>query len=167
MDEWCERAVFIFELCDPQIKYDNLEYVAACLQSRVIDIPLSNVRAWHKLLLNQGNVRNDGNTELTYIADCCCDMVNLKWSGDDEWGDGIIDTVEAITLGSRGVYSSLIGTLVVIIHDDHADLQIVLPSHVVLGSFCNVQIIICHCLYEELKSEESLLSVVSCALCII
>ena len=85
MSEWCERAVFIFELGNAHIKCDNLEYVAACLESRVIDIPLSNVRVWHSMLLNKGHVRNDGSAELTHIASCCSDMVNIKWSADDEW----------------------------------------------------------------------------------
>jgi hypothetical protein len=161
--EWCERAVFIFELGDAQSQLESLHYVAACLESGVIDIPVCNVRGWHNILVDKGHVRNDGNTDLTYIASCCCDMVNLKWSADDEWGEGIIDTIEAVTLGSGGVYPSLIGTLVIVIHDDHADLRIVNQAHVLLRSFSNMPIIICHCLYEELKGEDSVPSLVACA----
>ena len=52
-------------------------------------------------------------------------LFNIKWSADDEWGEGIIDTIEAVTLGSKGVYPFLIGTLVIVIHTDNADLQII------------------------------------------
>ena len=129
----------------------------------MIDIPFCNVRGWHSRLYDKGQVKNNGESDLSDIASSCCGMVNIKWPADDEWGEDIIDTIEAVTLGPKGVYLSLIGTLVIIIHEDRAELRIIHKAHVLCNCFCNMSLILCHCLFAQIKGEQALPSLVNCA----
>ena len=97
--EWIDRAVFVFHPHDAQKQSATIKYVAACLDDKVIDIPFCNARGWHSRLFDKGQVKNNGESDLSDIASSCCDMANIKWSADDEWGEDIIDTIEAVTLG--------------------------------------------------------------------
>ena len=141
--EWVERGVFIFELSDnkQQIMSQNLHHVAAALDDRVIDIPVCNVRAWHSMLLDHFLVRSDVG-ELSEVACSCCDMVNAKWSFGELWDEDRVDTIEAVILDSKGVYSSLIGTLVIVMHEHREELQSIHQAHVRFGRYHGLSIII-------------------------
>ena len=81
IDEWVDRGVFLFEVGPTQAAMSNL---LACLDDKVIDMPHCNVSGWHSMIHNKGHIRNDGVSDLCDIASSCCDMVNIKWSADDE-----------------------------------------------------------------------------------
>jgi hypothetical protein len=100
--EWVERAVFLFEMGVNARQLNSLNQLAACLDSRVIDMPLCNVKSWHKTLQGKGSV-SENDHEHGDIVENCCNLVNVKMSGDDEEGEDFIDTIEAVTLGPRGV----------------------------------------------------------------
>ena len=162
--EWVERGVFIFELSDnkQQITSHKLHHVAAALDDRVIDIPVCNVRTWHSMLLDKGFVRSDVG-ELSDVACSCCDMADAKWSVGELWDEDSVDTIEAVILDSRRVYSSLIGTLVIVMHEHTAELHLINQAHVRFGKYHGLPIIIFRSLYQELKREEDYSSVAICA----
>ena len=127
----------------------NVEFVAAALDDRKIDIPLRNVVTWHRMLVDQGPVTNNDQHLLFKVARSVCDMVNVKWSNDED----TVDTVETVTLGAKGVYPSLVGTLVIILHKHRAELQLMNTAHVRLKAYSNLSVIICRRLYHDSQSE--------------
>ena len=139
-----------------------MHFLAADMDASIIDLSFCNAQSWHNSLLNKGLVKG-GTGQLSDIASRCCDMVNIKWSGDDEWDEEIVDTVEAIILQTRGVYSSLIGTLVIVLHEHTAELQLITQSHVTLHEYSQLPIIICRSLYHEFKQEPASPSLMHCA----
>ncbi len=88
--EWIERAVFVFELSMSSKQLENLDFVAAALDDRKIDIPLCNAVSWYGIFMDQGLVTNNGNHLLSDMACRVCDMVNIKWSVDDDTVDTIV-----------------------------------------------------------------------------
>jgi hypothetical protein len=135
------------------------EFVAAALDDRKIDISLSNVVTWHRILVDQGPVTNNNQHSLNEVACSVCDMVNVKWSIDED----TVDTVEALILGTKGVYSSLIGTLVIILHKHRAELQLINAEHVRLNAYSNLPVIVCRSLYQDSQSEGEFSSPAHCA----
>ena len=117
--EWIERAVFVFELSITPHQSQNIEFVAAALDQRKIDISLCNAVTWHDMLVDQGLISNTCEHPLLEIACSVCDMVNVKWSIDED----SVDTVAAVNLVATGVYASLIDTLAIILHKHKAELQ--------------------------------------------
>ncbi len=93
----------------------------------------------------------------------CCNLVNVKWSLNDEENEDFVDSIEAVILGPRGVYASLIGTLVIVIHDGQANLLTINQAHVTLRAFAGMPMMICYCLYQDLKGREACSSPVVCA----
>ncbi len=152
----------MFELSVTPKLVQHTVFVAAAIDDRVIDIPLCNATTWHSMLLGQGLIRYDAG-HLCNIASSCCDMVNIKWSVIAERDDESVDTIEAVMLTSKGVYASLIGTLVIILHSHTAELQCITAEHVRLGSYRHLSIIICRSLYQDSQSEEAISSVAVCA----
>ncbi len=117
--EWIERAVFVFELSITPHQSQNIEFVAAVLDQRKIDISLCNAVTWHGMLVDQGLISNTCEHPLLEIACSVCDMVNVNWSIDED----SVDTVAAVNLVATGVYASLIDTLAIILHKHKAELQ--------------------------------------------
>jgi hypothetical protein len=75
----------------------------------------------------------------------------------------LLTPLKLLPLIREGVYPSLIGTLVIVMHEHKAELQLISQAHGWLGRYSSVSIIICRSLYQELKREEASPSVVSCA----
>ncbi len=90
-------------------------------------------------------------------------MVNAKWPVGELWDEDSVDTIEAVILDSKGVYSSLIRALVIVMHEHRAELQLINQAHVRFGSYHGLSIIIFRSLYQELKREEDYSSVAICA----
>ena len=128
----------------------NIEFVAAALDRRKIDISLCNAVTWHGILIDQGLVSNKYEHLLLDIACSVCDMVNVKWSIDQD----AVDFVEAVNLGAKGVYASLIGTLVIILHKHKAELQLINYAHVRLNAYSDLSVIICRSLHQDSSEEE-------------
>ena len=93
------------------------------------------------------------------MACSVCDMVNIKWPIDDD----TVDTIEAVNLGNKCAYSSLIGTLVIVLHHDRAELQVINAAHVRLHAYNNLSVIICRSLCQDSQSEEEFSSPAVCA----
>ncbi len=91
----------MFELSVTPKQSENIEFLAAALDDRKIDRSVCNAVTWHRLLVDQGPVTNDDKHSLSEVACGVCDMVNVKWSIDED----TVDTVEALVLGAKGVYS--------------------------------------------------------------
>ena len=86
-------------------------------------------------MLLEGTV-SDEHSELGPLVSSCCDLINVKLSVDDEEeGEDVIDSIEAVTLGPEGIYPSLIGMLVIIIHPHSAQMMTMNQAHVVFQSF--------------------------------
>ncbi len=101
-------------------------------------------------------------SELGPLVSSCCELINVKlYVADEEEGEDVIDSIEAVTLGPEGIYPSLIGMFVIIIHPHSAQLMTMTQAHVVFQSFANLPIMICRCLYQE--QGASALPVVVCA----
>ena len=149
----------MFELSVTPKQLQNIEFVAAALDGRKIDISLCNAVTWHRIFVDQGPVTNNGQHSLSEVACSVCDMVSVKWSIDED----TVDTVEAVTLGAKGVYSSLIGTLVIILHKHRAELQLINAAHVRLNAYSNLSVIICRSLYQDSQSEGEFSSPAHCA----
>jgi hypothetical protein len=98
--EWTERAVFLFEMGVTPRQLDNLNQLAACLDSREIEMPHCNVTSWHKTLHGKGSVSENDCTHGS-VVESCCNLVNVRWSVDDEEDNDFIDTIEAVTLGPK------------------------------------------------------------------
>ena len=81
--EWVERGVFRFEMGVTTKQAINMQYVAACLDARVIEMPLCNVVGWHRSLRGKGMVSDD-HSELGPLVSSCCDLINVKLSVVDE-----------------------------------------------------------------------------------
>ncbi len=77
-------------------------------------------------------------------------MVNVKWSIDED----AVDTVEAVNLGAKGVYASLIDTLVIILHKHKAALQLINQAHVRLSAYSGLSVIVCRSLHQDSSEEE-------------
>ncbi len=152
--EWTERAVFLFEMGVTPRWLDNLNQLAACLDLREIEMPHCNVISWRKTLHGKGSVSESDCTHGS-VVESCCNLVNVRWSFDDEEDNDFIDTIEAVTLGPKGVYPSLIGTLVIVIHEENARLITVNQAHVAFRSFSKLPILICRCLFQELEGRSS------------
>ncbi len=134
----------MFELSVSSKHIKNIDFVAAALDDRKIDIPLCNAVAWYGIFMDQGLVTNNGHHLLSDMACRVCDMVNIKWSVDDD----TVDTIEAVSLGARGVYASLIGTLVIILHKHRAELQLINAAHVLFNAYSHLSAIVCLCLFQ-------------------
>ena len=149
----------MFELSLSAKQLQNIEIVAAALDDRKIDIPLCNAVSWHSIFIDQGLVTNNGYHILSDVACSICDMVNIKWSIDDD----TVDTVEAVSLGAKGAYASLIGTLVIVLHQHRAELQLINSAHVRSHQYRNLSAIVCRSLFQESQSEEEFSSPANCA----
>ncbi len=86
-------------------------------------------------------------------------MVNVKWSIEED----IVDTVEALILGTKGAYSSLIGTLVIILHKHKAELQLINAAHVRLNAYSQLPVIVCRSLYQDSENGDEFSSPTRCA----
>ncbi len=149
--EWIDKAVFVFELSVFPKQKQTLEFVAASPDDRKIDIDLRSSVTWHDMFLDQGPVTNNNTHLLSHIAYSICDTVNLNWSNDED----TVDTIEAVNLGAKGVYSSLIGTLLIVLHTHKAELLSISGAHVRSHAYSDSRVIICRSLFQDSNSESS------------
>ncbi len=89
-------------------------------------------------------------------------MVKVKRLYNDECDEDAVDTIEDVTLDSKGVYSSLMGTLLIVMPEHKAELQLISQGHIRVCSYSNLSILISCSLYQELKNEEDFASVAIC-----
>ena len=65
--------------------------------------------------------------------------------------------------GPNGVVSSLIGTLVIVLHGDRAELHLISASQVQSHAYRGLSAIICRSLYQDSSEEDCSSAVVVCA----